>query len=504
MLTRSNNSHGGRPRRFRLALVGMASAVALTAGGSGIVALAAPDPVAETIPQNADRYATSYADLVERVLPAVVNVSVEKSAPVMAGQSDPRTDPEMQRFFERFFGQPLPMPDVPEERRQQGEGSGFIIGPDGWIVTNAHVVGGADSIEVVLHDGSTKPAELHGIDAKTDLALIKVEAEEELPYVRWGDSSEVRVGDKVLAVGNPFGLGGTVTSGIISATGREIGAGPYDDFLQVDAAINRGNSGGPTFNLEGEVVGVNSIIFSPSGGNVGIGFAISANLAKDVIEELRTDGEVERGWLGVGIQEMDEDLARGLGLDEPRGALVTQIEPDSPAAGTELEPGDVIVGFAGQPIERVRELTRAVADMDPGSEAEMVVWSDGKERQLTVELGQMPTEEVEVAEATEESPNQPKLGLALANLTPQVKSQLGLPAETEGVLVQDVEPGGPADEKGLRAGDIILRVGEEEVSSADQVVEAVSEAHDAGKDSVVILYQRQDQQLFTAVPLALS
>jgi serine protease Do len=259
-----------------------------------------------------------------------------------------------------------------------GEGSGFVVSPDGLIVTNAHVAGGADKIEVTFKDGRKLTATLKGVDEKTDLALLKVDGgSAPLPYVVFGDSSKVRPGDKVIAVGNPFGLGGTVTAGIVSATGREIGSGPYDDYIQVDAPINRGNSGGPTFNLRGEVVGVNTAIFSPSGGSVGIGFAIAANLAKSVVDDLRDDGTVERGYLGVGIQGVDEDLARALKLDRPRGALVSRVETGSPAEKAGVQRGDVVLDFNGTPIDRVGQLSRAVAAVDAGASGRLTIWRDG-------------------------------------------------------------------------------------------------------------------------------
>ena len=361
--------------RGRAPLMATVAVLGLLAGGAAVsVATETPAPanaqLAGTTIVN-----TGYADLVAAVKPAVVNVRVERNADAGPAAQGPMADPEMRRFFERFFGEPgqgpgqgpMRMPQQPNQR-ERGEGSGFIVSADGLIVTNAHVAGGADKITISLDDGSELPATIKGVDEKTDLALLQVEAGKPLPYVTFGDSSKVRVGEAVVAVGNPFGLGGTVTAGIVSATGREIGSGPYDDFLQVDAPINRGNSGGPTFNLQGEVVGVNSAIFSPSGGSVGIGFAISSNLAKQVIADLEDDGKVERGWLGVQIQNVDEDLAANLQLPSPKGALVSGVQPGTPAAAAGVEQGDVILSFAGKPIDQVRQLSRAVAAVEPGSE----------------------------------------------------------------------------------------------------------------------------------------
>jgi serine protease Do len=449
-----------------------------------------------------------YADLVAAVQPAVVNVKVERTAEQQGGprgmRRSPFDDPEMRRFFERFFGQLPEVPPMPERRRMMGEGSGFIIDPSGYIVTNAHVAGGADKIEVMMQDGGRYTAELKGVDEKTDLALLKVDAGKPLPYVQFGDSSKVRVGDKVIAIGNPFGLGGTVTAGIVSATSREIGSGPYDDFLQIDAPINRGNSGGPTFNLKGEVVGVNSAIFSPSGGNIGIGFAISSNLAKEVVAQLMRDGEVRRGWLGVNIQSLDDDLAAGLGLDKPEGALVAKVEPDTPAAKAGIRNGDVIVEFDGKPIKQLRDLTRAVADFQPGRKAPIVVWRDGKRHTLTAEIGRVPTTQ-QVAEAEHpEAAEQPRLGLALAPLTPDLREQLNLDEATEGVVVQRVMPDSPAEDKGIRPGDVILAVAGREVKTPQEVVDAVRKAQGAGAKSVVLQLQREGQVRYEAIPLAVS
>jgi len=487
-------------------MLGVASAAVIVAASSGIVGFTTESVRAQTttrVAHNSD-FERGYADLVARVQPAVVNVSVDKTEKVAQGSQTPFNDnPEMRRFFERFFGQPMPQQQQPREFREHGEGSGFIINKDGYIITNAHVAGDASKIEVVFQDGKTLPAKLVGIDEKTDLAVIKIDAGRPLPYVEWGDSGKVRVGDKILAVGNPFGLGGTVTSGIVSATGRELGAGPYDDFLQVDAAINRGNSGGPTFNLDGQVVGVNSIIYSPSGGNVGIGFAIASNLARQITTNLIEHGSVTRGWLGVGIQQVTPDLAQSMSLSEPQGAIVTSVEPNSPAAHAGLQTGDVIVSFNGAKIEKVRELTRAVADVDPGRTAPLEIKRNGKDETVSVDVGKMPSQK-QVAANQPEQADQPRLGLSLATLTPDAKRQLSLPLETKGVLVEGVQPGSPAEDKGIQAGDVILRVGNEQVNSADQVIKLVRTARERGDKSVLLLVQREGAQLFAAIPFAVS
>ncbi|WP_191059839.1 DegQ family serine endoprotease [Geminicoccus harenae] len=452
---------------------------------------------------HAENYDRGYADLVARVMPSVVSVQVEGSAKGAVPASG-QMDEQQRRFFERFFGQPFPQPEQRPQGKMEGLGSGFVIDPSGYIVTNAHVVGGADKIEVVFQDGDRLPAELVGIDPKTDLAVIKVESKEKLTALAWSDSDKVRVGDKVVAVGNPFGLGSTVTAGIVSATGREIGSGPYDDFIQVDAPINRGNSGGPTFDLDGNVIGVNSMIFSPSGGSVGIGFAISSNLAKSVTAELIENGSVERGWIGVGIQQMDEDLKSSFGLEDRSGALVSQVTPDGPAAKAGLRAGDVILSFDGHPIERLTQLTRAVADTDPGDAADVKIWRDGKEQTVSLEVGQMPVDQ-QVAQAETAAPaEQPRLGLALAPLTDEARQELGVPANVEGALVRDVMGGSPAEEKGIAQGDVIVSVGSEQVDGPQKVIDAVRGAAEDGASSVRLLVARGDAQRWVAVPFAAS
>lgn len=507
-LGREPQPHGGRRPGGRTKALASAAVLALLVAGIGLPVLAEAPP-----PANANlttTYANSgYADLVQAVKPAVVNVDVERSATAAEafGGQGPFMDPELRRFFERFFGDqgPMPAPQPQPPQRLRGAGSGFIVSPDGLVVTNAHVVRGADSIKVVLDDGTELKATLKGIDDKTDLALLKVEADKPLPYVIFGDSSKVRVGETVIAIGNPFGLGSTVTSGIVSATGREIGSGPYDDFLQIDAPINRGNSGGPTFNLKGEVVGVNTAIFSPSGGSVGIGFAISSNLAKQVIADLQDDGKVERGWLGVQIQPLDEDLAGHLGLERPRGALVSNVEPGSPAERAGIRRGDVVLSFDGQPIDRLTQLSRAVAAVDPGKQAEIVLWRDGREQRVQAEIAPMPTtEQVAGVEPGSPEAGQPRLGLALAPLTAEQRARLGLDEGTQGVLVARVMPGSPADDKGIAAGDVIMSVNKAPVRQPADVVAAVRKAAEHGDKSVLLYLWRDGQERFEAVPLATS
>lgn len=514
-----------RPRRLRASLLGTAAALGVATGA--LVYAQQPALGQATAPVSAGlanlAVEDGYADLAEAVMPAVVNVRVERAAASGAtegrpdGRPAPFEDPEMRRFFERFFGEPGQggpgrpggpggQGPQPQPRRQMGEGSGFVISPDGLIVTNAHVAGGADKVEVLFKDGRRLDATVKGVDEKTDLALLKVEAGQPLPFVAFGDSSKVRPGDKVVAVGNPFGLGGTVTAGIVSATGREIGSGPYDDFLQIDAPINRGNSGGPTFNLRGEVVGVNTAIFSPSGGSVGIGFAIAANLAKQVVADLQDDGKVERGWLGVGIQGLDQDLATALKLDgEPRGALVSRVEDGSPAAKAGIRRGDVILEFGGQAIDRVGQLSRAVAAVPSGTAADVAVWRDGKREMLKAQVGAMPTrDEVAAVAPRDEEAEQPRLGLGLAAITPEARARLNLEGDVEGVLVTQVAPESPADAKGIEPGDIVMSVDQKPVTEPRQLVDAVRQASSTGAKSVLLLVMRDGQQRYEAVPLAVS
>jgi serine protease Do len=510
--------------RLRLAAIVLSSAAvgALAVGMNPVPSVDAQ--TATTTPVVATPW-PGYADLIEQIMPAVVTVTTTREMPaqLMAGpeqrrefrgpegfdfrwfQEGPGSE-EFQDFMERFFGERrMPFggpggsgPDMP----MAAAGSGFIVDQDGLIVTNNHVVDGADEIKVTLYDQREFEAKLVGQDQDTDLALLKIEAQD-LPVVKFGNSDQVRVGDPVIAVGNPFGLGGTVTAGIVSAKDRVIGAGRYDDFLQIDAPINRGNSGGPTFDLEGEVIGLNTAIHSPSGGNVGIGFAIPSNIVADIVEDLRDDGMVERGWLGVHIQTIDEDLASSLGLDEAKGALVAQVTPDSPAAKAGLKQGDVILEYAGQPIDELRALTRAVGDTEAGTKAKVVVWRDGGKQSLEVEITQMPTEDKVMARATDqgEETATPKLGVMLAELTPETREELELPAEVEGVVIADVQPGSPAAEKGLQRGDLIIQADRKPMSDPGMVAEAVRAAAERGDEAILLLVKRDGQDRFVALEL---
>jgi serine protease Do len=446
----------------------------------------------------------SFAEVIDAVSPAVVNIAVaklEQGAPTVfqfreGSPGMPRgTQPQFPfEFFERFFdGNPQDF-----QRRTEGQGSGFLIDASGYIVTNNHVAGGAEEITVTLQDGRQLDAELVGSDPRTDLALLKIDADN-LPYVAFGDSDKARVGDWVVAIGNPFGLGGTATAGIISARGRDIRLGDYDDYLQLDAPINLGNSGGPVFNVAGEVVGVNTAIFSPNGGNVGIGFAIPANQAKDIIADLRENGTVERGWLGVQIQNLDEDLAQSLGLENARGALVAEVVEDSPAADGGIQAGDVITRFDGEEIADPRELSRLVAAATPNAGAKVTVWREGRSRELTVELGEAQPEAVAANQRSGGAQgSNAALGLTLRPLNDADRATLDIPGGVNGAVVTAVAPGSPAAEKGIRPGDVITRVNQQEVNSVGDVVAALNSARERD-ETALLLVRRGDSQRFVAL-----
>lgn len=473
---------------------------ALAAVGAIGFGVSAAPAWAETAPLNAPGQQRtelsglpSFADLVEKVSPAVVSIRVVEEQSVAENEVPDLPFPPGSPF-EKFFKQLQPKgPDgKPLKRKAMAQGSGFFISADGYVVTNNHVVQSGKDITVVLNDGSELKAKLVGRDAKTDLALLKVKVAKTMPYVAFGDSDKLRVGDWVLAVGNPFGLGGSVTSGIVSARGREIGAGPYDDFLQIDASINRGNSGGPTFDIHGNVVGVNTAIYSPTGGSVGIGFAIPSKIAEHVIAELKSNGKVTRGWLGVSIQPVDADLAQSLSLDRPKGALVAEVTEASPAAKAGIQAGDVITRVNRKEMTDVRDVSRTVADLRPGTKADIVVWREGREKAIRADIAVFP-EKLEVATAEGEAgpsgeETTQSLGLALAK-------------GDDGVVVQSVDPASEAAEKGIQPGDIIVKVSGRDVKTPADVVEGVRQAKKADKASVLLLLRSQDQQRFVALAI---
>jgi serine protease Do len=377
-------------------------------------------------------------------------------------------------------------------------GSGFIVDPDGYIVTNNHVVDGAHKITVTLNDGTSRPAKVVGRDAKTDLALLKIDAPTPLPYVAFGPSDKEQVGDWVVAVGNPFGLGGTVTAGIVSAHGRNINEGPYDDFLQIDAPINPGNSGGPLFNQSGQVIGIDTAIYSPNGGSVGIGFAIPSDLASQVVAQLREHGKVERGWLGVQMQPMTPALAKAVGLPRDEGVLVDQVVAGSPAAAAKLQQGDVITTFDGTVIKTPRDLAVAVAKDHAGDSARVGLWRNGHD--LTVEVS-IAAQAKEQAAATDES-HGGRVGMALAPLTGDRRSELGLGPSATGVVVTRVVPGSPADESGVQPGDVVVRVGSTDVATPREVVAKIHAAERAKKEAIPMLVMRNGTTYYVALELA--
>ena len=440
----------------------------------------------------------SFADLAEKLLPTVVNVATTQTV-------ETRPSQEFEEFFKEFFERRGGQPPPPERRKQNSLGSGFIIDPSGYIVTNNHVIADADEITVRLHDDTTLDAKLVGRDEKTDLALLKVESDKPLPAAEWGDSDKARIGDWVIAIGNPFGLGGTVTAGIVSARQRDINSGPYDDFIQSDAAINRGNSGGPMFNIDGQVIGVNTAIFSPSGGSVGIGFAIPSALAKNVIDQLREHGEVKRGWLGVRIQTVTDELAEGMHLDHARGALVASVTEGGPAEAAGIEQGDVVLKFDGRDVPDMRKLPRMVAETPIGKAVKVVVWRKGDKKTFTVKLGVLDEEQLAKAEEPQPAPAQKEpdqvsdLGLTLGQITPEMRDRFGLGDKTQGVVITDVTEGGSAAEKGLRPGDVIVEVDQEEVKSPAQVVDRINKAKSEGFRVVTLLVYRQGDFQWVAV-----
>jgi serine protease Do len=474
--------------------------------GRGLVLLVAVGLVASPWAAGAAPPPVTFADIVERVAPAVVNISTTKA--IARGQMPDMPFPEpppgspFEDFFREFFDQDRAPEQMP--RRQSSLGSGFVVDPEGFVVTNNHVIAEADEIQVVFNDETTYDATLVGRDTKTDLALLKIEVDHPLQAVTFADSDTVRVGDWIIAIGNPFGLGSTVTAGIVSARSRDIRAGPYDDFLQVDAPINRGNSGGPSFNLEGKVIGINTAIFSPSGGNVGIGFAIPSNLAVPVIESLKEDGRVKRGWLGVRIQTVTDEIAESLGLDGAAGALVASVTPDGPAEAAKIEPGDVILEFDRKKIDRMRGLPRIVAETPIGKEVEVNLWRRGEQQTVTVTLGELP-EEDELAALTESGADTPtsaqidSLGVTVATITNELRARYELGEAVNGVVIVEVRDGGPAGAESLRPGDVIVEVGQEEVNSPPEVTSKVNQAQQEDKKSVLLLIDRQGDLRFVAL-----
>ena len=468
-------------------------------------ALVAPVLIAPLVtapPAIAGEALHDYSDLAAKVTPAVVNVQVtlkadsEDDEMKMSGSSQSDMEEFMRQFAERF-GQRGHVQKMPQPKAQ-AVGTGFIVDPSGIIVTNNHVAGKAEQITVTLSDGRKLPAKLLGADEKTDVAVLKVSSDKPLPYVEFGDSTKARVGQPVMAVGNPFGLGGTVTTGIISARGRDIQSGPFDDFIQTDAAINRGNSGGPLFNLDGKVIGINTAIFSPSGGSVGLGFAIPASLAEPVVAQLKEHGRVERGMLGVQIQPVTDEIAKGLALGSASGALVAQVEPNSAALKAGIQSGDVIKSVDGKSIDTIKDLTRTVAAAQPGSTVKIALVRDGKDMTVEAKLGEYVSPREAKADTKAEPKEPMSFGVSLAPITPEAREQLGLKNEVKGALIAAVEPGSPADEQGLRAGDVLQQVGHDQVNSPKEAVARLREAKDSKKPVLMKVF-REGSTRFVAI-----
>jgi serine protease Do len=447
--------------------------------------------------QQLPQHPVGFADIVAKVKPAVISVRVKMERAATPGLSDDELPFPPGSPFDRFFRR-FGMPNNGEGRHQliTGQGSGFFISADGYAVTNNHVVQNADNVQVTTDDGKTYNAKVIGTDSRTDLALIKVDGKD-FPYVKLAEQAP-RVGDWVLAVGNPFGLGGTVTAGIVSARGRDIGAGPYDDFIQIDAPVNKGNSGGPAFDVDGDVIGVNTAIFSPSGGSVGIAFAIPAETVKSVVAQLRDKGNVTRGWIGVQIQTVTPELAESLNMKKATGALVSEPQPNSPAAKAGIESGDVITSVDGSTIADARELARKIGTMAPGTSIKLGVMHQGQEKNLTLTLGTLPGEHQAANQQNDhQTPDSdlPKLGLTLAPGS-QVAG-----AEGNGVVVTAVDPNGLAADHGFQVGDVILDVGGKSVSNPTDVRQQLADAHKAGKHALLFRVKSKEGTRFVALPL---
>jgi serine protease Do len=512
-MTDERNERPG-PRRIlparRLTLLASVAVVgvAIALGSSAGYGRFAPDGWTSSAhaAETTQRGPQGFADLVTKVKPAVISVRVrvDESAdsPNEMKNSDNMLPPGLEGTpFEKFFKQ-YGFGDMPQgmHRGHQiitGLGSGFFISPDGYAVTNNHVVDHAKSVQVTTDDGTKYTAKVIGTDAKTDLALIKVDGKSDFAYVNFEDRAP-RVGDWVVAVGNPYGLGGTVTAGIVSASGRDIGAGPYDDYIQIDAPINKGNSGGPAFDMNGNVIGINTAIYSPSGGSIGIGFDIPAQTAKLVIAQLKDKGSVTRGWLGVQVQPVTKGIADSLGLKEAKGAMVDEPQDDSPATKAGIAAGDVITAVNGTPVKDSRDLARRIAAMAPGTSAKLDILHKGDAKTVTVELGTLPNQRQASANHEHNGPTArgiPHLGLTLA----PADDVAG--AGTKGVVVTGVDPDGPAAERGFRSGDVILDVGGKSVSSVRDVRKALKDAKSDGKHDVLMRVKSADATHFVAVPI---
>jgi serine protease Do len=489
-------------------LAALALTTALTAPVLIVPAFSAPPAIAgEAAPRD-------FSELAAKVTPAVVNVQVTMKTGASDGDeqqmSDGGTQQQLEEFMRQFaerFGQHGQGQGPRQQRphpKAQAVGTGFIIDPSGIIVTNFHVAGKADSITVTMQDGRKLTAKLLGGDEKTDLAVLKVKSDKPLPYVEFEDANKVKVGQPVMAVGNPFGLGGTVTTGIVSARGRDIQSGPFDDYIQTDAAINRGNSGGPLFDMDGKVIGINTAIFSPTGGSIGLGFAIPSSTAAPVVEQLKSHGRVERGLLGVQIQPVTDEIASSLSLGSATGALVAQVEPNSAAAKAGVQEGDIIKSVDGKDIPTIRDLTRTIAAFTPGTTVKLGLVREGKEQTVSAKLGdyskmgKQAKADDDQGRGDDGKVKPGSFGFSLAPLSPETRQQLGLKDSVKGALIAAVESGSPAEEQGLRAGDVIQQVGREPVDGPKDAAAKLKDAKD-GKKPVLMKVYREGSTRFVAV-----
>ncbi|MBS9478842.1 Do family serine endopeptidase [Ancylobacter radicis] len=498
-------------RRSRTRLLAGVFTLALAGGAvGGLLLPETVTPANAQITTNQPAGTFSFADIVEKVSPAVVSVKVKKDSDdqvAMNDEGNQNIPPQIERFMRRFGLGPNGQggPDMgprrggPGHRAVVGQGSGFFISADGYVVTNNHVVDGASEVDVTLTDGKSYTAKVVGTDPRTDVALLKVDGKSDFPWVKLAGKAP-RVGDWVVAVGNPFGLGGTVTAGIVSARGRDIGSGPYDDFLQIDAPINRGNSGGPTFSLDGDVIGVNTAIVSPSGGNVGIAFAIPSETVIEVVDALKAGGQVARGYVGVQIQPVSDEVAEALDLKNSEGALVAQVQPGTPGEKAGLKPGDVVTAIDGETIKDSREMSREVARKKPGTTIKLSVLRDGKTITVPVTLEQLPTDvasnDTGKGSGTEEGNRDvPRLGLSLA----PAKGVAG--AGDQGVVITEVDPNGPGAERGLKAGDVILDVGGKPVATPSDVRDGLAAARKDNRKAVLMRVKSEQGTRFVAISL---
>ncbi len=461
----------------------------------GVSALSAALLASTAIPSQADE---ALADLVESVSPSVVTIIAEQDARPMPAQGQD-FDFESHPFGEFFkrFGTPEGF-NAPQRGPAQGLGSGFVLDEAGYIVTNHHVVDNASSVTVRLNDDRTYDAEVIGTDPLTDIAVLKIDTGDVLQAVELGDSDVIRVGEDVVAIGNPFGLSSTVTTGIVSAKGRNISQGPYAEFIQTDAAINKGNSGGPLFNMQGEVVGVNSAIYSPSGGSVGLGFAVTSNIVEHIAADLRDDGQVSRGWLGVSIQNVSPEIAAAMGIDASTGALISDVVDGSPAQGV-LEQGDIILTFNDEPVDSSSDLPLLVGTTKVGTDSTLTVLRDGKEQQLELTIGQHESASAEIDKSVDETVSGTALGVTVAPLTDTTRAEMGVGKNVNGVVVTDLAPESPAAKAGLQRGDVIVKLGGQETITPD----ALKAALDSEKtDPALVLINRGGNQIFVAVEIA--